>query len=647
VSTFAPSSASGVTIVGADLAAPLDGALLDAVQEDSIEQAATLTLTLEDPDRALLAAIGNQRSQASCDGRIYELVHGACTDDQVTLTFEDAYVAQLRRIKGALTGVRGRYTRAEFARRLVPAEFGFNAPELTIRQPVDTPKKAAAKAATKPRSATKQTALQVQGSPGTWATRNLKIDGVTATANQLAIGAVVIEVGRSLGASEKATLAALTTGAEESGLRNLTYGDQDSVGVFQQQQRYYQNPTDVQWAAATFYAEAIKEDRANPKASIADIASAGQRMGGSGGMPQPRFDSYIPQAYALLQAYRPSGDPVAALALEAPVKATGSAAAPAKVYVFSRGADEDSWTALRRLADEVAWRVFMVERTVWFASDAALIGQPTALSLSRDDPAVLSLDYEFDVAKASSDATLQLLLASKLVQGVTVYQATLTPGMVVKLTDPGPAQGVWLVKDVQRSRFSDRAQVELTRPTPALPEPVPDTSVARKAKQQQVATGAGAGLSTIEVGQYVYNWAAKRCGQGPPAYQWDAHHGETLKQMQSEADLMQPFDCSSLASHAWAQVGVYVGDSTTDQISRAQATPGVQSGSMSYPVGGFIAGDLVFPESGHVEVHSGQADGRTAAAKGRDYGIQFETIAQGQPVYFWARWHALAPGNHA
>jgi murein DD-endopeptidase MepM/ murein hydrolase activator NlpD len=45
---------------------------------------------------------------------------------------------------------------------------------------------------------------------------------------------IIISVGRQLGASSRDILIALMTAMQESGLRNLSYGDRDSVGLFQQ-----------------------------------------------------------------------------------------------------------------------------------------------------------------------------------------------------------------------------------------------------------------------------------------------------------------------------------------------------------------------------------------------------------------------------
>jgi len=54
------------------------------------------------------------------------------------------------------------------------------------------------------------------------------------TAEQTSIVQTIIAVGRSLGVPDRGIVVALAAAAQESTLRNLDYGDRDSVGVFQQ-----------------------------------------------------------------------------------------------------------------------------------------------------------------------------------------------------------------------------------------------------------------------------------------------------------------------------------------------------------------------------------------------------------------------------
>jgi hypothetical protein len=45
---------------------------------------------------------------------------------------------------------------------------------------------------------------------------------------------IIIQIGRSLGVNNRGLIIALAAAMQESSLRNVTYGDRDSVGVFQQ-----------------------------------------------------------------------------------------------------------------------------------------------------------------------------------------------------------------------------------------------------------------------------------------------------------------------------------------------------------------------------------------------------------------------------
>ncbi len=54
------------------------------------------------------------------------------------------------------------------------------------------------------------------------------------SAEQASNAALIIRIGRELGVSDRAIAIALATGMVESGLRNLDWGDRDSLGIFQQ-----------------------------------------------------------------------------------------------------------------------------------------------------------------------------------------------------------------------------------------------------------------------------------------------------------------------------------------------------------------------------------------------------------------------------
>ncbi|MCA0144395.1 hypothetical protein [Blastococcus sp. LR1] len=80
---------------------------------------------------------------------------------------------------------------------------------------------------------------------------------VTVTAEQATNAATIAQVGRDRGLPERAVVIALATAQQESRLRNLDYGDRDSLGLFQQRpSQGWGTPEQVQdpvYAANQFY----------------------------------------------------------------------------------------------------------------------------------------------------------------------------------------------------------------------------------------------------------------------------------------------------------------------------------------------------------------------------------------------------------
>jgi hypothetical protein len=79
----------------------------------------------------------------------------------------------------------------------------------------------------------------------------------TLTSEQVANAATIAKVGRDRGLPERAIVIALATAQQESRLRNLNYGDRDSLGLFQQRPSSgWGTPEQVQdpvYAANKFY----------------------------------------------------------------------------------------------------------------------------------------------------------------------------------------------------------------------------------------------------------------------------------------------------------------------------------------------------------------------------------------------------------
>jgi hypothetical protein len=83
------------------------------------------------------------------------------------------------------------------------------------------------------------------------------VAGVTLTAEQTGHAGTIAHVARSRGLPDRAVVIALATAMQESRLRNLDYGDRDSLGLFQQRpSQGWGTPEQVQdpvYAAGRFY----------------------------------------------------------------------------------------------------------------------------------------------------------------------------------------------------------------------------------------------------------------------------------------------------------------------------------------------------------------------------------------------------------
>jgi hypothetical protein len=104
----------------------------------------------------------------------------------------------------------------------------------------------------------------------------------TLTPTQAANAATIAAVGRREGLPDHAVTIALATALQESKLANLSYGDRDSVGLFQQRPSMgWGTPQQLQdpvYAAHAFYARLTKV-HGWQTASVTDAAQAVQRSG--------------------------------------------------------------------------------------------------------------------------------------------------------------------------------------------------------------------------------------------------------------------------------------------------------------------------------------------------------------------------------
>jgi hypothetical protein len=116
----------------------------------------------------------------------------------------------------------------------------------------------------------------------------------------------IAEVARDRDLPERAVVIALATAQQESRLRNLTYGDRDSLGLFQQRpSQGWGSPTQVRnpaYAAGEFYDRLVHVPRWKTR-RLTEVAQAVQRSA----FPE-LYQQWEPMARALTRALDDDGD---------------------------------------------------------------------------------------------------------------------------------------------------------------------------------------------------------------------------------------------------------------------------------------------------------------------------------------------------
>src|SRR5690606_11825910 len=114
---------------------------------------------------------------------------------------------------------------------------------------------------------------------------------------QTRVAARVLEQGERAGATRKELVAAAATGLVESGMRNLDYGDRDSLGWRQGRASLYPNPRHVKASAKRFFQEPAAAGRGKG-VTAGTLAQAVQRSA----HPE-RYDQRRKEARKIVKAY--------------------------------------------------------------------------------------------------------------------------------------------------------------------------------------------------------------------------------------------------------------------------------------------------------------------------------------------------------
>ena len=114
--------AATLKLAGKTVTADLRQAITSAALSRTIDGASTLDLDVNDPDRKLIRSkLLTERTTANIDGALFELVQVRKTGSGLSVTLEDATVADLRKRTKLLSAKAGTTTIDAFAKRLVAA----------------------------------------------------------------------------------------------------------------------------------------------------------------------------------------------------------------------------------------------------------------------------------------------------------------------------------------------------------------------------------------------------------------------------------------------------------------------------------------------------------------------------------------------
>jgi hypothetical protein len=212
---------------------------------------------------------------------------------------------------------------------------------------------------------------------------------------------------------------------------------------------------------------AIAYSKAHPGAGAGEIA----RKVENPGSPTAPYAQWEGEAKLIVEAYTNSPLQYAGGIPTAP-QATG------EFYRGQVGRPEDSWTAVLRLAAEVQWRAFVAGRhSFYYVQDKDLMQQQARYLIDRQSAGVLNVTFDVETGKRLAVIRgVRVPKPSSAVLTVRIDRWDAPPGTVIELADYGPADGRWLVSDIQRPLFDATATITLHAPQAQLAEPVASTT---------------------------------------------------------------------------------------------------------------------------------------------------------------------------
>jgi hypothetical protein len=522
------SSIDDLKLFGKGIKAVIGDSIEDVVLERTIEGASTVTITIYDPFRELInSELVKQQFDVELDGLHFRFVQLKKQGKSVDLVFEEREISVLRKKKGARKIKRGKMTRAEFARMLVrevkkPHKIPFYSPDMHKRTILTTSTKARKDKAP----------AGVRREPGISSSEAHKITVKHVGASKTQVNNIeqVLDTGHSMHASKKVLISSIVTITQESTAENLTGGDRDSVGLFQQRpSQGWPASRDIPKDAHAYFKSAIAIEHHDPHISVGALCQAVQHSG-DGSL----YNQWVSEATNTVEIY---------LGGAGASSGSTSGAVDNHKGQYERKPSEDTWTCISRLAEEVKWRCFVVAGVVYFVSDTTLLRSKTRTTIDQETDGVDDIDFDYDLGKPITECTVTARTKN--------WKAP--PGTVIVLENNGPANGTYLITSIKTSLFKPDADITLNTPTLPLDEPADEKKKKKGAKGDK-------GGNTAKVQKMIDEIA--RIDKLHLSYHWGGSHGS------GKTPANGPFDCSSFVSHI-LQVGGFL-DTTMTTVGLAR-----------------------------------------------------------------------------
>lgn len=501
-----------IRLRGRSLIAMIGDVVVEATLNRKIIGASTLTLTVLDTHSQLLRSrLLEEAHELSLDGLHWKLVKVSSQgrNEPLVLEYEPLIVYLLKKLKGPNKAFRDKMTRAEFAQaRAYEARPRprFISPELNVIQDI-----ADADAGKRAQKQAKESRGKGIGTHDP----NLKIADKPATKQQAEIIDRMLRVAESEGAGTKVMEALVLAVIDESVVGilsdNLLQIEPESVSGFSG------DPTNPEQSAMGFLRgyepaspNALGVYKAHPEYSPAQIATTVQRNAAGAG-PYERFTE---EGRAWVAAYGGG--------IEVGTKDFTR-------YAFQQSKNESNWHCMVRLATEVRWRCFESASWIYFLDEPTLLRSSRRMRVSDSAPGIIDTTFDYDIGKEVQEVTVEALAKT--------WAAP--PGTVAAVSRHGPANGLYLVEEIESKPSSRKeiVQITLRKETKPLPEPAP------QAKSGSVGFGSDGAMGGVPPKVATIISTIDAFDQASTDYLWGGGHG-------SFASPTERVDCSGFVSAA-------------------------------------------------------------------------------------------------